>query len=734
MTTLLTRPWVLPGLISIVAFGFLLATGVSPASGLIAIAVIGLQGWAGAYAWSRLTRRRADVLELAGLGLAIGTAAAVISGLLVRTLGLGSWGWALPAAAALAALVLGRVVGRGRQTTMRPLARLSTGSALGLLAGAALGLLSLAVNLANYPLTWTGVWERYHPDMLFFEALSTSMARYGPLDSVFLSGGQVRYHWLVYAWSGQVAEASAADPFAVLTRVLPFTATTMVVLIAVSWAGRLSRVPWVPTLAVALVLLGGYVGATYGTILNFDSPSQAVSTAWLLAMCVVFLRLLRRPDRTAPLSAVLALLGFATAGGKISSGAVGVAAMGLVWLTGAFRRAEWQGRAFAGTAAAGAGLVTAYLLIVSGSADPGGLALGQLVDRASSVQGLNPLNSSLGIALGTAILAIAIAVRWSGLAWLAASPRSRWSPVSLLGTGLAVAGIATVLLVSGGLNDTWFALAASAPLSVISAAGAGRAAAAVGAASRSAWITRPLAWTVVAGLALSGVVAGVLADRGVGGQCMGVLAAVAGTTSCPCGVLLGGVVGRLISRHRSLRGSYRARWLAMYGPRARRRGCTRASPGMWQPPRSESSPRRASATRRSPRGSRSSTESTPCARPAWSSEEAAAGAGCHGTSAARDDIVLTNITFSPLVPALSGLRTWVSGTQYQAPYGRPGQLPTLVDREQQAWEFIDSPTESRRRPCARRVSDGSGWTPPGPPRAAGNRTRRRSGQLPMYQF
>ena len=47
-----------------------------------------------------------------------------------------------------------------------------------------------------------------HPDMPFFQALSTSLARLGPLDSAFMSGAQVRYHWLTYAWVGQVTEAA----------------------------------------------------------------------------------------------------------------------------------------------------------------------------------------------------------------------------------------------------------------------------------------------------------------------------------------------------------------------------------------------------------------------------------------------------------------------------------------------------------------------------------------------
>jgi hypothetical protein len=700
--------WWVPGAIATLGFVVLVATGVTVTTSLLALLVIGAQGAAGAYAWHHLTRGHAGAVELTGMGLALGSAAAVLCGLIVTTLGLGGWGWLLPAVVALGTAIVAR---RGRRSPPRATAaRTPVAVIAGLLVGAVLGVLSLLVNLANYPLTWAGRWDRYHPDMLFFEALSTSLARYGPLDSVFLSGGQVRYHWLVYAWSGQVAEASAAAPFVVLTRVLPFMATAMVVLIAVSWSARLSRVPWVPSLAVTLILSGGYVGATYGTILNFDSPSQAVSTAWLLALCVAFLRFVHGRVRTRSAVLTLLLLAFAASGGKISSGAIGVGALGVTWVAGAARRAAWRWRALAGAAAAAAGLVAAYLLVVSGSADPGGLALGRLVDRASSVQGLNPLNSSLGIVAGTLILTIAIVVRWAGAAWLLAAVRSRWSPASLLGLGLAVTGVATVLLVSGGLNDTWFALAASAPLSIISAAGAGRAAAVVGAAGATTWITRPLAWAVAGGLAVAGVVTALWLTGGSGGNVwvsslrwLGPLAALGG----------GLLIGAVIARHRRLRGGYRRRWLAMTililvvaAAPGRALGLAGSSFGV----QSDVGLSDSSFTPWEPFVEGIDAERVT----GWNSDQAAAGAWLRD-SAQPDDIVLTNVTFSPLVPALTGLRTWVSGSQYQAPYGRPDQLPVLVQREQDSWGFIDGPTEAT---AAQLCADGVRWIWVDPERTA----------------
>ena len=61
-----------------------------------------------------------------------------------------------------------------------------------------------------------------------------------------------------------------------------------------------------------------------------------------------------------------------------------------------------------------------------------------------------------------------MSARWIGLVWLVASRSTRWQPITVFGIGLVAVSLASVLLLSGGLNDTWFALAASAPLSISS--------------------------------------------------------------------------------------------------------------------------------------------------------------------------------------------------------------------------------------------------------------------------
>ena len=116
-----------------------------------------------------------------------------------------------------------------------------------------------------------------------------------------------------------------------------------------------------------------------------------------------------------------------------------------------------------------------YVAWVSGPAQADNFGVGSLLNRASSVQGLNPSATSWGIVAGTLILGIAMLPRWAGVAWLVASPRSRWQPFTVLSVGIGAAGLMALLVLSGGMNDTWFALSASAPLSVASAVGLSRA-------------------------------------------------------------------------------------------------------------------------------------------------------------------------------------------------------------------------------------------------------------------
>ena len=672
---------------------------------LLAVLIVIAQTAAGAFWWRLFRGTSVRLLEAIGMGMALGTAAATTSGVLLFRAIPGGWAWALPI---VVTIVVAPFAVHRNPALLRTRRDTPWGPALlALVVGGTLGMASIAINLRNYPLHSDGMITTYHPDMLFFEALSTSLARLGPADSIFMSGADLRYHWFAYAWSGQVAQTAGTEAFVMLTRVLPIVALVGSLLLAVAWTQRLTRGRWAPTLAAILIVFGGYVGASYGTLLNFDSPSQALVTVWMLGLCIALLSTVRRRGQSgkalAGLLIVVAVLTVATTGGKINSAVVVLVGWLAVTLVALARREAWRARA---AVTAGIVLLSAgatYLAFIAGSAEKGGLGIGSLLNKASSVQGLNPSDSRWGVLLGTAIFAIAVFPRWAGVAWLVAMPRWRWQPLTVFSVGVGVAGIGALLLFSGGINDSWFALSASAPLSVASAVGVSRAVQAA-APSRGWRPSRAAAAAVGCGVLLTVLVLA-LWSRGPDGavplRWAGPLVALGGA------ILAGWLITRVVGRGNSRPRQPHARTglalaltvviLVTMGALGRLlsfgSGEFAVQPGSTFST-SEFRPFDAFTTALDQR-----------AVTTWSASQSAAASYLR-EHMAGDELLGTNIAFSALVPALTGQPTYVSAIQYQAPYGRPSQLQPLLERERLTFEFTGSPTAMDIAPlCAANV----GW-------------------------
>jgi len=650
--------------------------------------VVLIQCATGAYLWQIIRHGRASIIEVIGAGLAIGTAASSLIGILLWDW-LPIWGWFVPTALVILFAVAIRLRTGAFLGDFRFKFIIDKPSWVALVIALLLGFVALALNMRSYPLVWTGVQNTYHPDMLFFEALSSSLAHYGPNDSIFMVGADIRYHWLSYAWSGQLSQTTGAQPFVVLTRVLPITALIGAVLLSIAWTRRLTRYRWAPTIAAVLVVSGGYVGATYGTILNFDSPSQQMATVWVLGLSLALWQAVTATSsRSRFFLLLIVIFGLSATStlGKVSTGIVALAAWGFVSLVAAIRRESWAGRAWLSLFAAGFGALWVYFDFIAGSAEGGGLGIGSLLNKASSVQGLNPTDYWWGILAGTGFLVLAMSARWIGLLWLVLAPSTRWQPVTTYGIGLVLISVATVVLISGGLNDTWFALAASAPLSVISAVGIGRAIKAVDARRR--WIPSwPVSLSVVFGILLSGLVVVVWTFAPGHSLNLRWAAPIIGFVAA----VLVAIV--LVSFSRStLRGAWHARVIALasialtlMAADARLLGVVAPSFGVQQ------------------EGGLRPTEFRPVeaflqaqdlvAVVSWSELQRDAGTWLASHSD-TSELVATNITYSPIVPALTGRQTLISGLQYQAPYGRKRLLPEVLARESASLNFINTPSKT----------------------------------------
>ena len=89
------------GGVAVVAYLLLTIFGVSALSALLLLFVVGVQAMTGGYWWRLLQSHRSiTAIELLGMGLAIGTASSMLSGVLFFPLHLGVWAWVVPSIAA----------------------------------------------------------------------------------------------------------------------------------------------------------------------------------------------------------------------------------------------------------------------------------------------------------------------------------------------------------------------------------------------------------------------------------------------------------------------------------------------------------------------------------------------------------------------------------------------------------------------------------------------------------
>lgn len=662
---------------------FLAITGVTLPSAVLAGLVIGVQMVAGYALWTWL-RPSSSVLEATGMALALGTALAALAGGLAAPFT--SWGWLIPSALAVPFLVGARQTFRTKGTA----ATITKPEVIALAIGLPLGLLTLAANLLRYPLAWSGTWGGFHPDMVFFEALSRSISQLGPWESIFTPGERFLYHWLSYGWAGDITSATGAEPFVALTRVLPFVSVVAGIVLVISWSRRINASWWVPSLAVVLLLLSGNAGVVYGSAFNFDSPSQSLSAVWLIAWAMVLSLSLTESSRgwlRIALYITVFLLGAAIMLAKTSAGAVAVGAAFVVVLVGLTMRSPWIKPALTGALVTLAGAAAVFLLFIYGSQGAGGIAVGSLLDRASSQQGFNPIPGREGIIVGTALVVLAIALRWATVPFLFIDKATRRSPEAALAAGFVVTGVAGVLAFNGGQNELWFAAASVAPLSVLTAA-----------ATASAWSftgqSRGASAKAISVVVLAAGLTVVMWTLWLTGPSGGNVWQPTLRWLTPVAVLAGALVGSwLIARFTGTRGllvviALSAVTLTAATATARLLGVGTSQLGA--PPQT--------------RGEFFSMQGPVFEfldpEPYREISSEALDAAAIIRSSGDNGLVATNMTASSDVPALTGRQTLVSGTWYQAPYGPPGVTEVLQEREAQSWAFIDQPSvDSRTTLC-----------------------------------
>ena len=652
-------------------------TGVPPVTSLLLALLVAWQALGGFLIWQAI-RPQSTPLELLGMGIAIGTALAALAGLITSTAGWGPWGSLVPSAAA------STFAYRKRKNHAPPTLG-DRWQISAFLATVAVGLLVFRYALRSYPLKWTGSWTGYHPDMAFFEALANSLARFGAFESPFMPGATVRYHWLSYAWTGQLSVMTDAEPFVGITRVLPIVALLASAAIVVAWTQRLSGRRWTPFLAGALLTMSGFVGAVFGGVLTLDSPSQAMSVVWLLGFTLTAVQALER-TRSSGALALMATFGIAITLGKVSAAAPGLAAVLLAAAVLATRKSLSPSRALTIAAVATASIGATFMIFLAGSTGGGGLTIGSLIDRASSQQGLNPLDGPRGVLLGTAILILAVVPRWAGIVQLVVDQSWRWRAETWISMGLAGSSI-TALILFNSFNEIWFSASVSGPLAVTSAVGAGVAVSAlqtrgkpttarlVGAAVVGAVILFLLVWWVWSTGASGGNVfistqrwMGPLIAWG-GAILLGIALAISARKARQLTAIIAGTVlvlvfiavpGRLLGVGSNqigiLDNGIRNEWFDV-----------------------------AKANRIDTVDQTNVID--------WTSEKMEAASTLREI-ASPQDLIATNLTLGPFVAGVTHLPTYTSAIIYQNDYAPAWVSGELPKRENAVWDFLESPGQA----------------------------------------
>ena len=222
----------------------------------------------------------------------------------------GEWVWPFPFAM-LAALLL--LIRKSKKINNAIYDR----SAIGILA------ITGVVTLVTRP----SIWWITQSDTHFYQAISTSVAKWGFRDSILTSGYTLKYHWFPYAWTGMVSRISDAPDWVVLTRVGPLVATLCI--IALVWTITLRLIENRNAAIVGVfVFAASPVFGDWSLSINlamFGSYSQHFATIWLLPIVLWMIDVARGALRAPSVLVSIFLVGLV--GGKVSHAAVALVAV-----------------------------------------------------------------------------------------------------------------------------------------------------------------------------------------------------------------------------------------------------------------------------------------------------------------------------------------------------------------------------------------------------------------------
>jgi hypothetical protein len=322
-------------LVVIVSFfiSIFLLGGIKIDDTFIIIAVSGCQSSMGAIIWKRfISQRSANLIELIGMGGAIGFALSLLSSQLFRTLLPKSFSWVvLPFVGVLICAKLPRLDNKSSNSEsvftdyllvisatlfsicsiwnwLIPIAgsyvllvtwcfwrfdicpsqrmQVLIANLIGV-CGALLALtqLKLLFNIEDYrSTTWWNLTRgtRQYPDSIFNESMVNSVQRYGNTDNIFMFGSGLNYHWLSFAWQATVGSVSALEPF-VVTGIASIPILLFVTMCIV-WS--ISRLVFGGKFAAVAVI--SVLSMVCSRFIQFMAPINIYSSSYSFALIFVF--------------------------------------------------------------------------------------------------------------------------------------------------------------------------------------------------------------------------------------------------------------------------------------------------------------------------------------------------------------------------------------------------------------------------------------------------------------
>jgi hypothetical protein len=185
----------------------------------------------------------------------------------------------------------------------------------------------LAVIGAVTLMTRPTIWWITQSDTHFYQAISTSVAKWGFRDSILTAGYSLKYHWFPYAWTGMVNRISDAPDWVVLTRVGPLVATLC--MISLVWTITLRLIE--DNSAAIFGILVFAASPVFGdwslsiSLAMFGSYSQHFAAIWLLPILLWMIDVARDSLRAPWALASILLIGLV--GGKVSHAATALVAI-----------------------------------------------------------------------------------------------------------------------------------------------------------------------------------------------------------------------------------------------------------------------------------------------------------------------------------------------------------------------------------------------------------------------